>query len=139
MSIEQGPSRKTNKIEKPKRPGGPLERKPIQGLDGQWYNQFGEKIPPPDTSPQATIDQIYAKKYWDKYPDERVKEAMSEIIELAAKTGVFRHFVSANGITEEDKVKLSAYRQLAHELGYKLGQFKFNKNSHSVYTEIHKA
>ena len=32
------------KIEQPKRPGGPLEGKPVQGPDGKWYDEFGKEI-----------------------------------------------------------------------------------------------
>lgn len=29
------------------RPGGELEGKSVQGPDGKWYNQFGEKVDDP--------------------------------------------------------------------------------------------
>lgn len=31
-----------------------MEGKPIQGLDGQWCDQFGNRIAPPDITPAAT-------------------------------------------------------------------------------------
>ena len=33
--------------EERKRPGGPLEGKPVQGPDGKWYNEVGEETDAP--------------------------------------------------------------------------------------------
>lgn len=64
---------------------------------------------------------------------------MRESIEKQAKErGLFSLLVDKTGITEEDKRRLSAYRSIAREIGYEIGQFHFNKNTHTVTAEIKK-
>jgi len=124
--------------ERPKKPGGELRGKPVQGPDEQWYNKFGEKI---------SQDEAYAENYWGHFmpsasdKSERMEQAkmlMREAIESQAKTGLFRSFVDKTGITEKDKCKLSAYRLIAKEIGYEIGQFKFNKDAGTVTASLKK-
>ncbi len=59
---------------RPVRPGGPLQGRPIQGQDGQWFNQFGERIPPPD--PTSTSETPVAPEVVD--PDVAMLKGLSE-------------------------------------------------------------
>ena len=54
------------------RPGGSLEGKPVQGLDGKWYNQFGEKI----EAPEAETDRARSWRTGRRFADrERTRDA----------------------------------------------------------------
>lgn len=110
-----------------KRPGGELYGKPVQGLDGQWYDKFGSPI---------SEDEEYARRFWDKGQPKKMRSTMVDILESSIQRGVFSSFVDPSGITEYDKEKLSAYRILAQELGYNMSKFTFNKNSHSATAQI---
>lgn len=112
----------------PARPGGELQGKPIQGLDGQWYDKFGEAI---------GKDEVYSEQFWDHQP-EGMREAMIENIESAAQKGSFSIFAGHNGIEDHDKEKMSAYRFLAKELGYVVGPFYYNKSTYVVNATITK-
>lgn len=112
-----------------KRPGGPLQGKIIQGPDGKWYNEFGE---------QASKDDIYSHLFWSRKQPPNLREAMMQNILSASQTGTFGVFVNPSGMTEEDKEKLSAYRVLARELGFEIGEFQFNKRSHNALATIKK-
>ncbi len=170
-----------------KRPGGPLEGKPVQGLDKNWYNKFGEKIDDPrkNKPPENQLggeesleamkeaqskedqrklrevrerlekygiskDEEYAQKFWDaerakvkigKNPDKYLKDlrdAMMENIEKAVATGNIDVFAGPKELAESEKQKISAYRALAKEMGYEVGQFKLDKHTHSAEATIKK-
>lgn len=110
-----------------KRPGGELHGKPVQGLDGQWYDKFGNPI---------SEDAEYARRFWDRGQPNGMRSTMVDILESSIQRESFGSFVDPSGITEYDKEKLSAYRMLAQELGYKIGKFTFNKKSYSVTAQI---
>jgi len=77
-------------------------------------------------------DSVYAERFWDKQsPTVRdgLREAMVQGIKSASESGTMGIFVNPTGLTERDKEKLSAYRLLAGELGFKVGKFTFNKNA----------
>ncbi len=118
--------------EQPRRPGGTLEGKPIQGPDGQWYDKFGEKI---------SQDAAYAIGFWKKQP-AGMREAMHDILKRAEQTGIMSSLASPDKGIEDDlelKQKLSAYRELAREMGYEVGQFQFDKRTGTATASIKKA
>ena len=121
-------------MERPKRPGGPLQGRPSEGLDKKWRDKFGELL-----TPEKAWDMEYAARFWQHQP-EGMREAMMSNIESAAKQNPpqIGYFVDPSGITEKDKERLSAYRVLAEEMGYEVGQYVFNKQSHAALAPIHK-
>lgn len=62
----------------------------------------------------------------------------SGLVRAAETTGVFPQLVGPERITEKFKEKLSAYRQLAREIGYEMGPFRFNEDSGMAVAEIRK-
>jgi hypothetical protein len=116
-----------------KRPGGELHTRPIQGVDGQWQDGYGETI-----SESEAKDSEYASRFWQNNQSPGLREAMQDNIQSRAESGSFGIFVDSQGITESDKEKLSAYRQLAREMGYEIGPFRFNANSYTATAEIKK-
>ncbi len=56
-------------------------------------------------------------------PERRLiwKKSIHQGVERDGLIGVF---VNLDGINEQDREKLSAYRQLARELGYEVGEFR---------------
>jgi len=70
-------------------------------------------------------DLPYAERFWQRQP-EGMREVMIENInEYALVSGLLTSFVNINGIDEKDREKLSAYRALARELGYEVGEYVF--------------
>lgn len=127
---------------KGKRPEGEYYARPYQENDGQWYDGEGNKI---------TQDQAYTIAWWHhqksipKNPEraekftETVEKTMKETIEKSSKGGTLHVFVDPKGlVTDYDKMHLSAFRELAREMGYEVGQFKFNKTSFVASASIHK-
>lgn len=83
-------------------------------------------------------DEEYAKRYWTRQP-KGMKEVMEDYIRKSARErGLISHFVDPNKIAEDDKEKLSAFRLLAKQLGYEMGQYKFDKQTHTTTAEIKK-
>lgn len=109
------------------RPGGELYGRPVQGLDGHWYDKYGTPI---------SEDEEYSRRFWDKGQPKEMRSTMIGILESSIQNGHFSSFVDPSGITEYDKEKLSAYRILARELGYTIGQFSFNKKSYIATAPI---
>lgn len=58
-----------------------------------------------------------------------MKEAMIENLETMLRESSFRIFASLSGFDEKDKQKISAYRQLARELGMSIGQVTLNRKT----------
>ena len=134
----------------PRRPGGEYKPKPLE-IGGVFYDGL---YPPkiirrPDGSEvpiggqrldKDQVDQIYAERFWQSSRVVKgTREVMIDNIHRATEQGSLGSFVDPNGITEQDKEKLSAYRQLAKELGYEVGDFKFDKAAHTALAPIHKA
>lgn len=115
------------------RPGGPLYGQPVQSVDGVWYDQFGK---PFESDRQRDLN--YASRFWRRQPPG-MKNTMEENIRQAEKAGTFNVFVDRSGITEYDKEKLSAYRELAQQMGYKIGQFQYNERAWTVSAPIEKS
>ncbi|MEK6952751.1 MAG: hypothetical protein AABX29_07085 [Nanoarchaeota archaeon] len=112
------------------RPGGPLEGRPVSGIDGKWYDQFGREI---KFDPK---DIKYSDLFWSRNQPRGIKEAMIDNIVSASEGGLFGCFVAANGITDYDKERLSAYRVLAKQMGYEIGEYKFNARSGNATVPI---
>lgn len=68
-------------------------------------------------------DLNYAVRFFSR-ADEGMKEQMKQGILGAVKTGVLSLVVNINGLTELNKEKMSAYRYLADQMGFVIGQFK---------------
>lgn len=123
--------------EQRKRPGGPIQGKPIQDFEGKWHNQSGEEI---------STDAAYAQAYWNEQkikgmPEKNIdqmRQSMRDTIEQQEEGGIVGIFVDKTGITDEFKRKLSAYREIAREMGYEIGEFRFNENSGNVTASIKK-
>lgn len=120
-----------------KKLGGELVGKPIEGPDGKWYNQFGEEV---------SRDEAFSSMYWGNLRMggmkekgiQEMQEQMRETLEKAAIEGNLSIFVDRNGLTQNDKEKLSAYRIQAKQFGYEISQFELNKDSGTVTAKISK-
>ena len=118
-------------------PGGEYKPRPIE-IDGEFYDSLhppklfrgldgkevyvgGEKLDKND---------VYAERFWSRDQPKGLKEVMTENIRKATEErGTFTSFVGENGISDTDKEKLSAYRVLARETGYEIGEFAFDKKT----------
>ena len=94
-------------------------------------------------------DERYAQRFWDGFRNgpkpwsdaniESLRATIrSELVRAAESTGVFPVLVGPERITEKFKEKLSACRQLARDMGYEMGPFRFNENSYVAVAEIRK-
>jgi hypothetical protein len=99
------------------RPGGALVQRPVQGPDGNWYMD-GRRI-----SEEDARDYEYATRFWKRGQPETMRQNMTEIIEKAVQEGTFYLFVDQEEMTDEDKERISAYRVLAKQIGYRVGGF----------------
>lgn len=113
-----------------KRPGGELHIRNIQQPDGTWKDGYGESL-----SPKDARDMAYAARFWERQPDGMLQVA-KENLAKATESGQFSMVISPNGPDESDKEKMSAYRQLAKELGYDFGPFELHKNSHTITAQF---
>lgn len=129
----------------PKRPGGPLRQKPIS-VGGVDYDPFHPPKIFQNTDGTEEIiggrkfdkDEEYADRFWARRA-KGSREVMVEYVHKAAqKDGFISSFVDPSGITEKDREKLSAYRKLARELGYEVGDFKFSPDAYTAIAPIKK-
>jgi len=88
-------------------------------------------------------DEAYSKAYWgslekklDRKGIDSMRQTIREYIEEAVKTTGSISLLVDKTIDEKDKAKMSAYRALAAEMGYEVGQFSVNKNSGTATAEI---
>lgn len=147
--------------EKAQRPGGELYGRPVQ-REGKWYDKFGQEIPLPEPkrredgkwrdrdgkeiSDAVAQDQSYARRFWEGFllrgrtegviPD--TIEAMRVSITKAAERGQFGVLVDSHGITEKDKERISAYREVARTMGYQIGPLRFNPEEFTAMGPITK-
>ena len=134
-----------------KRPGGPVNFKPIAIGDVFYHPDFPPKIYTSESGETEyrggkTIsrDEAYSIMFWQQHQPDGLKEAMIENIQNAIKLGEIGHFVAATktnkgfDIEQSDKEKLSAYRILAKEIGYEIGPYKVNERSGNVTAKIKK-
>lgn len=128
-----------------KRPGGAYSPKPVI-IEGKTYDPFHppKLVQNPDGTQgfiggkELTKDEVYADRFWRKTHPPGLREALIENIQKDAQAGTIGIFVSETGIAEEDREKLSAYRELARELGFEIGQFTFHKNAGTATATIKK-
>lgn len=128
-----------------KRPGGPLRQKSVS-TEGVEYDPFHppKLFQKPDGTQKLRggkkldKDEVYAARFWEEKPEELREVMIDNICQAAEKEGFIGSFVDPSGITEKDKEKLSAYRQLARELGYEVGEFKFYPKAHTARAPIYK-
>ena len=131
----------------PARPGVPLVQRPLE-INGVFY----DPLHPPRAYQKADrsmeyrggkplereeADRLYSERFWQRQP-KGVREAMIENIQKGAESGFIGSYVDPGGITDDDREKLSAYRNLAKELGYEVGEYKFESNSHMARAPIRK-
>ena len=84
-------------------------------------------------------DLKYAAMFWEKGQPKGMLEAMSKNIQSASLEGKIHMFVNPKGISENEKMKMSAYRLLADAIGYEIGAYNFNKDgSHTATAPINK-
>ncbi len=96
-----------------------------------------------DRLSRISKDVAYAMRYWEKRTDPNTRKTMEEILTTALSKGAFHIAVyispnPADGISEKDKEKLSAYRLLADEMGYELGPFVLQRDAGNVRSDIRK-
>lgn len=72
-------------------------------------------------------DAEYARQFWERGQPEGMREAMIRNIVDAATTGTKGIFAGSAGFDERDKQKMSAYRELAREMGYEIGPFQLDR------------
>jgi predicted kinase len=69
----------------------------------------------------------YDQRYADEYlKNSGVRRTLEDIIKKSFPTGMIKTFVDMKGMTDKDKSKLSAYRVVAEEIGFPIGQWKIN-------------
>lgn len=100
---------------------------------------------------EKSQDEIFAGRFWERQRDtgrskeligkfrDRLKEQIKEMIQnspVEEGKQFIKIFVTREGITEEDKEKLSAYRLLAKEFGYEIGAFNLNRKTGVATAEI---
>ena len=86
---------------------------------------------------KGELDRVYAERFWARSP-EGMRAAYQASIESAARTGTLSIFVNMEGLDEKDKEKMSAFRLLARELGYEVGQFRVDRNRATASAPIQK-
>ena len=107
-------------IVSPKRPGGPLSARPYS-VEGQWYDGYGKHLVTDDLR-----DAAFAEQFWRSAPPNLRAQMVENIHDAADKHGFIGVFTEAQfGEEMEDrrKYQMSAYRQLARELGYEYAQW----------------
>lgn len=125
------------------RPGRAYFPRPIE-VSGKTFDPFHppKTIRDPDGTQryiggrEMIPDEVYAAKFWARKHPPGLREAMIETIRADAQIGTTVIFVDKSGITEIDKEKLSARRELAKELGFEVGSFAFNKNAFTATATI---
>jgi hypothetical protein len=83
-------------------------------------------------------DKEYARRYWIRQPPGMREVMERNIKKSATEEGVIYHFVDPQGIKEDDKEKLSAFRILARQMGYDIGQYHFDKHAHVASAKVRK-
>jgi hypothetical protein len=127
----------------PDRPGKSLHRRPIE-VGQEFYDPLHPPthIRLPDGTDQYVggrkidKDDVYAERFWEKHQYKGLKESMMGNIRNTLDKGYFGYFASDQGIDEQDKERLSAYRKLAKEIGYEIGQFTYNPKTHEVIAPL---
>lgn len=97
-----------------------------------------ESIPPMEISdtPELTEEE-YAQIFWDHNKDkaDEVQRVMTKTIhDGEKKDGTIRIFTDPKGASLGDWEKMAAYRTLAKELGYDIGDFKIHTKRNTFAT-----
>jgi hypothetical protein len=83
---------------------------------------------------QQAIDDIYAERYWKSHPGYE-KRTWENIEQHMKKYGSISVSVNRDGmIDDQAKEKLAAYRQIARQNGWEIGQFARDPQTHEVVT-----
>lgn len=80
------------------------------------------------------IEAEYAEKFLSGHPE--ASEAMKQEIEAAGLMGNISFPIGRGGITEEDKARFSAYRQIAKSMGYEIGGVSFHEVNYTATAPI---
>ena len=84
---------------------------------------------------KAYAARIKASAKSPQYVQE-MKDAIANIIQNGVRAGFVSVFVGSQGLTEENKEKLSMLRYEAQRMGYQVGQWQFNANAHTATAPI---
>ncbi len=121
------------KLERATRPGGALYGRPVRSNDGIWRDRFGERI-----SGDFACDLELAAQFWREDRPRGLREAMKENIVEASRSGRFAIAIDRKGQSDDETLKLAAYKMLAMELGYEIGPYQFHANSGTATAVIRK-
>ncbi len=88
--------------------------------DGTATDPFGEKV-----TPEQVADAALADEFWKESP-KGTRAAFAKIIDSQVATGEISVTVNREGLDDDDRKKLAAYRDLAREKGIILGKFVRN-------------
>lgn len=80
-------------------------------------------------------DQQYAIAFFMSQP-KGMRQVIENNIRRSAPSGIISIFADMNGLTEQDKQRLSAYRVVASEMGFAIGQWRLNRNSGTCQASI---
>ena len=134
------------------RPGKALNELPIE-INGHYYDptQPPELVKLPDGTRkyiggrEINKDEAYSMFFWSKNQPRGLRDSMLDTIRRALASNSLDIFVSATknsaGTFELDKSskeKISAYRILALELGYKIGPASYKESVGVVTAPIEK-
>jgi hypothetical protein len=76
-----------------------------------------------EAADQAAIDAMYAARYWQSHPGYE-QSTWANVENSIKKYGRVSVFVNKTGMIDEvSKEKLAAFRVLARQHGYQIGQF----------------
>ncbi|MEK7571064.1 MAG: hypothetical protein AAB553_02210 [Patescibacteria group bacterium] len=112
---------------------------PIQ-RDGKFFD-------PANSDRELTKDEsdrMYSAAYWYENRETipyGLRDQMISNIRSAGEpggNGQIGTFVDPEGITEKDRMKMSAYKVLAEELGYEVGEYTHHQKTHNVNAPISK-
>jgi uncharacterized membrane-anchored protein len=97
-----------------------------------------------DEESQMELDKKYAGRFWERLRDkgdskESIKtyrEQLKRVIKNNSEIGQIKIPVGKEGITEEDRERLSAYRMLGREISIIVGQYKFDRERGVAIAEL---
>ena len=138
--------------EKPQRAGQELSLPPFE-FQGKYYDPMHPPKLIRDTDGAESYyggkeidrDTAYSMRFWSRNQPEGLRDNMRVTLEAAILKGVLTFFatsiISADGKKEIDgfnKEKLSAYRKMADDMGYTIGNFRLDQDTDTVNATITK-